>query len=394
MTLEYIWKDVFRGARLGFSPKKIWIAVKGLLMGVIGYSIISYLSFMASGWDIRNIWQEFRYIPFPFFQANLTWYGWIIWAIAGLWALYFYFITTTSISKITFEQLKGDEFYESKEAWTFAHKNWKGTFLSPIYLVLFIAALILTGLVLGLVGRIPHVGQILIGLSTIPIFAGALFVVYLTIVLGVVTISASAIVATSESDTFDTLFEGFSLINDQTWRYILWEAILLITTFIGIVIFAWLFKYGITLTNRILAVWAGPRNWWNIMWHNANWYLHMPWLPVWVAKWYPTLIAPTEFISARSESLIQYPGATTTFGGFLLGLSFYMVIFIIIAYGISTFSAGQTLIYTILVKIKDEKDLLVKEEKLFETELEEKEEVKIKVKKEKKEKKKEEKKKK
>jgi hypothetical protein len=118
----------------------------------------------------------------------------------------------------------------------------------------------------------------------------------------------------------------------------------------------------------------------------------MPWLPVWVAKWYPTLIVPTEFISAGSESLTQFPGFTTEIGSFLLGLSFYMVIFIIIGYGISTFSAGQTLIYTILVKIKDEKDLLVKEEKLFETELEEKEEVEVKVKKERKEKKKEEKK--
>lgn len=374
MALEYMWKDVFQGVRLGFSPKKIWVAAKGLLMGTIGYSILAYLSLMASGWDIQKIWLEFRYIPFPFFQGNLTWFGWIIWAIAGLWVLYFYFITMTAISKITYEQLRGDEFYESKEAWTFAHKNWKGTFLSPIYLIFFIAALILTGLILGLVGRIPTVGQILIGLSAVPIFAGALFVVYLTIVVGVILISAPAIVATTESDTFDTLFEGFSLINDQTWRYILWEVILLITTFIGIIIFAWLFKYALSLTHHTLIVWAGPRNWWNIMWHNANWYLHIPWLPIWIAKWYPTFFVPTEFISAGSETLAQYPGAATTFGGFLLGLSFYMVIFIIIGYGISTHAAGQTLIYTILVKIKDEKDLLVKEEKLFEAEIEEKEE--------------------
>jgi len=374
MTLDYIWKDVFRGARLGFSPKKIWIAIKGLLHGIVGYSILSYVALWLSGWKIPIIWQEFRYIPFPFFQVNLTWYGWIVWGLAGLWALFIYFITMTAISKVTYEQLKGDEFYESKEAWCFAYKNWKGTFLSPIYLAFFIGALILTGLIFGLVGRIPHVGQILIGLSAIPIFAGALFVVYLTIVFGVILISAPAIVATTESDTFDTLFEGFSLINDQTWRYILWEAILLFTTFIGILIFAWLFKYGLSLTHRTLAVWAGPRNWWNIMWHNANWYLHIPWLPIWIAKWYPTLFAPTDFISHNSAALTQLPGATTFVGGLLLGLSFYMVIFIVIGYGVSTHAAGHTLIYTILVKIKDEKDLLKKEEKLFEGELEEEEE--------------------
>ncbi|MBA7707840.1 hypothetical protein ES703_116723 [subsurface metagenome] len=153
------------------------------------------------------------------------------------------------------------------------------------------------------------------------------------------------------------------MINDQTWRYILWEVILLITTFIGILIFAWLFKYGLSLTHRTLAVWAGPRNWWNIMWHNANWYLHIPWLPIWIAKWYPTLFAPIKFISASVSYFL---------------LSFYVVIFIIVGYGVSIHAAGHTLIYTILVKIKDEKDLLKKEEKLFEGELEEEEEEKVK----------------
>ncbi len=374
MTLDYVWKDVFRGGRLGFSPKKIWVAVKGLLYGITGYAVLTYLSLMVSGWQIQKIWQEFRYIPFPFFQGNLIWYGWIIWAVAGLWALYHYFVTMTAISKITYEQLKGDEFYESKEAWRFARKNWKGTFLSPIYMALFIAALILTGLIIGLAGRIPHVGQILIGLSAIPVFAGALFVTYLTIVLGIILISAPAIVATTESDTFDTLFEGFSLLNDQTWRYILWEVILLITVFIGVFIFAWLFKYAFSLTHHILGVWAGPRGWWNVMWHNGHWYLYIPWLPIWIAKWFPTFFAPMHFISAGAESLSAYPGATTTFGGFLMGLSFYMVTFVILGYGISTHAAGHTIIYTILVKIKDEKDLLKKEEKLFGGELEEEEE--------------------
>ncbi len=376
MTIDYVWKDVFQAARLGFSPKKIWVSVKGILYGLAGYSVLSYLSLMASGWQIKNIWQEFRYIPFPIFQGNLNWYGWIIWVLAGLLALFYYFVTMTAVSKITYEQLKGDEFYESKEAWRFAYKNWKGTFLSPIYLALFIGALLLVGLILGLVGRIPSVGQILIGLLGVPILAGALFIVYLTIVMGVVLLTAPAIAGTSESDTFDTLFEGFSLINDQTWRYVVWEIILLITTFLGIFIFAYLAKYALSLMNNILGVWQGPRGWLNIMWKNAHWYLYMPFLPTWIAKWVPTFFIHGEFIHAGSGALAQYPGAATTFGSFLLGLSFYLIVFIILGYGISIQGAGQTLIYTILVKIKDKKDLLEKEEEeLFEPEEEPKEEL-------------------
>lgn len=371
MTLDYVWKDVFRSARLGFSPKKIWVATKGIIYGVIGYSIISYIALLTSGWTVKEIWHAYRYIPFPIFQANLNWYSWVIWGIAILWALFYYFVTLTAVSKITHEQLKGDEFYESKEAWNYAYKNWKGTFLSPVYLVFFIVALLVAGLILGLVGRIPHVGQILIGLTAIPIISGALFIVYLTIVLGVILLTAPAIVAATESDTFDTLFEGFSLINDQTWRFLLWELLVIIVAFLGIVIFGWLLHYALTLTYKIVGVWAGPRPWWSTMWHNARWYLHMPWLPMWIAKFYPSFHAPIEFIAAGSPSLATAPGVTTSFGGFLLGLSFYLLIFIVMGYGVSTFSAGQSLIYTILVKIKDEKDILEEEEELFEGDLEE-----------------------
>ncbi len=362
VSLEFTYKDAFKSARLGFSPKKMWILFEGIFLAVLGYSIITYLAYLSSGWGIKEIWQQYRYIPLPIFNSHLKWYGWLIWILGDLYAFYIYAVSFTAVSKVTFEQLRGDEFYEIKEAWRFARKNWKGAFLSPIYLIFFIALLVFTGMLFGLVGRIPHVGQILISLLGIPLFAGAFFIVYLTVVLFVTFTIAPAVVATTESDTFDTLFESFSVINDQTWRFILWEFILGIVAFLGVLIFGVFMKYALHLTKWAIGFWQGPRGWWNIMWNNAHWYLYVSWLPVEIGKYFPSLITPFKFVSAGNA------GAVTSFGGFLLGLIFYTIVFTVVSYGLSIWSAGQTIIYTVLVKLKDEKNLLEKKEESFEEE--------------------------
>jgi len=383
MELHYNWQDVFRAGRLGFSPRKIGVAVKGLFYGALVYSILSYAALMISGMSYKAIWQNYRFIPSPFIQGNLNWIGIILYVIACLAALFFYLVTLTAISKITFEQLKGDEFYEGREAWAFALKNWKGAFGSPIFLAVIIAVLLLVGLVMGLVFLIPHVGPILIGLFSFPLMAGAFFIVYLTIVTGVVLLIAPAVVSSTDSDTFDTVFEAFSVINDQTWRFILWELLLLVTTVICAFVFAYLAKMALSLTNLVIKQWA-PDNW-SVMWKNAKWYLYLPnFFPLELARWFPSVL----FV--QSPFLSEGIAKSTLLGSFFMGLSFYLVAFVVVGYAMTVFGSGQTLIYTILVKIKDDKNLLEEKEELFgeEFEEEEKEEEEKEEKKEKKERKK------
>jgi hypothetical protein len=367
MELQYTWQDVFRAGRLGFSPRKIGVAVKGIFYGALIYSILSYVALVVSGWQITEVWQQYRLIPSPFVQGNLNWIGIIIYIVACLVALFFYLVTLTAISKITFEQLKGDEFYEGREAWAFARKNWKGAFGSPIFLAIIIAVLLLVGFVMGLVFKIPHVGPVFIGLFSFPLIAGAFFIVYLTIVAGVVLLVAPAVVSATDSDTFDTVFEAFSLINDQTWRFVLWELLLLITTILCSFIFAYLAKMAVSLTNLVLMQWGGEK--WPVVWANAKWYLYMPnFFPLIVARWFPTLLFPQG--SFLSEGIAK----STLLASFFTGLSFYLIAFIILGYVMSIQGSGQTLIYTILVKIKDNKNLLEEKEELFGEEFEEEEE--------------------
>jgi hypothetical protein len=368
MELQYTWQDVFRAGRLGFSPRKIGVAVKGIFYGALFYSILSYIALAVSGMNYKAVWQAYRLIPAPFAQGNLSLLGLIIYIVACIFALFFYLVTLTAVSKITFEQLKGDEFYEGREAWAFAKKNWKGVFGSPVFLAIIIAVLLLVGFVMGLVFRyIPHVGPVFIGLFSFPLIAGAFFIIYLTVVAVVVLLAAPAIVSATDSDTFDTVFEAFSLINDQTWRFIIWELLLFVTTVVCVLVFALIAKRALWLTHLVVSRWAGDN--WNVMWMNAKWYLYLPnFVPLKLALWFPSLA----FL--QSPFLSEGVAKSTLVGSFFLGCTFYLISFIVLGYAMTVYGSGQTLIYTILVKLKDNKNLLEEKEELFGEELEEEKE--------------------
>lgn len=370
--MHFSFADVVRAPRLGFSAKKIWVGFLGILIGTVVYSILAYIAYSVSpDWTWTEVWRAFRYIPVPVIgETHFMWYGWIIWGFGIFFFAFSNLLSIGAISKLTFEQLRGDEFYEVMDALKYSYKQWKAIILSPVTLAIFVAALIFVGMICGLIGRIPYVGQLLAGIFFIPVAFGALFVVYLLIVFLLSFILSPSIGATTESDTFDTLFELFSCLNDQTWRLTLWEIYVGFSTFVGVWILGWLIKKSLILFNWAAGIWAGTRiiageshSWWQTIWNNGLWYLSpcppILWLENWVGRMVPVVLYPQVWMSVNWAEAI---------GGFLIGLAFYFIAFFVIAYGLSIWGAGQTLIYVALVKIKDEKNLLEKKEEEFEEE--------------------------
>ena len=356
VSMHFNFKDVFRAPRLGFSARTIWIGAVGLFIATVVYSILGYIALLVSGMGITEIWQVHRYIPFPFpvDASGLAWYGWIIWALGVVFVIFMLYITLTAIAKVVYEYLRGDEFYEVGAAWRYAFSQWKSSFLSPITLIFFIVVLLLLGFFFGIVGRIPYVGPIIFGLLSVPIFAGAIFVVYLSVICLVAFIIVPGIVGTSKNDTFDTLFEVFSVANDQPWRFVLWEALLIVLTIVGFVVFSWFVLGGLYLTKWAVGVVAGPRHWWGDMWTNAVAYAPvLPNLGTW-GEGFVEFLAP--FLLVKHEFVATH--WTINIGAFLMGLSFYVFLFAALGYALSIWGAGQTIIYTVLVKMKDERNLL------------------------------------
>lgn len=394
-NLHFNYKDVFRAGRLGFSAKKMWVAFLGLIVAFIGYGILSYLAYLTAGLEIGEVWQLYHMFPMYPSETVWPWYSWIIWIIGVLWWLCIALLSGVAISKITYEQLKGDEFYEIKEAFKFAFKKGKSAILAPFVLILFIIALIIMGLILSLITWIPYFGQLFFAIMAIPTFFVCLFIIYLIIVTIVSLIIGPSIVGETGNDTFDTLFESFSVINDQPWRFITYEFLLKIVIIIGIILLGLFSAKAIFLAKDVIGIIVPATKLDNIF-TNAAYYAKIT-LPPICPSWYQGLV--TKFIELIGMSnllySVEYVPAYESWAGiissFILGIIYNLIILFVLSLGYAIFWAGNTVIFTVIVKKKDDKNLLEIKEEVFEGKKEEKPEEKLEEKKPKRPRKKEEK---
>ena len=152
-------RDLLRAARLGWSGKKMWMSFMGILIGYVGYLVLSYVALLASGMSFGEIWRTYDLYPYAA-SAWMPWYSWVLYVVGVLWAVAVLLILGTGVAKVTYRQLKGDDFYSMGDAQRFMRKNWTAAVLSPVVLFAMIAFLIVCGIIIGALGRIPYVGEL------------------------------------------------------------------------------------------------------------------------------------------------------------------------------------------------------------------------------------------
>lgn len=375
-SLHFNYKDIFRAGRLGFSAKKIWMTFAGFLVAYIGYGILAYLAFIIAGLEIGEIWDAFRLVPI--YPIDLPWFSWVVWLIGAFWWICVALLTGVAVSKITYEQLKGDDFFEIKEAFKFALKSGKSAIFAPVVLILFMIMLIIMGVILALITWIPFFGQLFFAVMAIPAFAVCMFILYLVIVTIVCLIIGPAIVGETGNDTFDTLFESFSVINDQPWRFIIYELLLLAIVTLGVGILGFFAAKAIFLGQDIVGIFHVDKLD-NIL-MNAAYYVKITICPCCPQSIYNFVV---DYLDSIGMIHLLYPhpyvSAYESWAGaissFILGIIYYFIVLFVLSYGGAIFWSGNTLIFTVLVKKKDDKNLLeIKEEPFEESAVEEKKE--------------------
>ena len=355
-------RDVFRAARIGLSSKKIWVLFLSLVLAHIIYFVLGYIALMASGFSLRTIWQSYGLFPLAVVD-QFAWYSWIIYGLAVVFCLIVYLFASTVVGKITFQQLKGDEFCSAGDSLKFAKRHWKAIVVSPFSFILIIAFLIMCGLVLGLVARIPYVGELGFSVFFIPIVFVSIFIVLLAVVAVISFALGPAIVATTGEDTMETCIQNFSTLWSQPWRLVMYEAILKAITALGFYIFSLFTFIALVLIYWVCGVFMGPK-----MMHIASvavkYFPTCPffenftqyyWYPK-AAHWLPALPLP------------QKMGPTGEIAAIISGLSLILIMWIVVSYAWSTLAVGQTIIYIILRRKKDDENLLEQKEETEEGE--------------------------
>ncbi len=356
VNLHFDFRDVFRAARLGLAGKKIWVQFCGILFGYIAYLIFNYIALLAKGMNIGEIWRLYALFPLPF--LGFPWFGWVIFGVGVVIAIAIWLLASCAVAKITYQELKGDDFYSVSDSLGFLKKNWKPVLLSPLTMIGLIIFFLAVGALIGLLAKvIPYVGEL--GLAIIfgiPVLGAAVFTVFMAVVFLFSLALGPAIVATTGEDTFETVIQLFSTIWNEPWRLIVYQIVLKFTQVLAVGVLTWFTVKGLKLIHLVLGWPMGDKL--DKLFASAAGLLPKFHLPILgegpLLPHFSTLWAN-----------LSHPGPmvwTMDVAGIIIGITLILIGFFIFAYGGAIFNAGQTLIYLILRLKKDEENLLERKE--------------------------------
>ena len=371
MKLYFDVRDIFRAPRLALSGKKIIILMQANLVGYAVYWVLNYLGAAAHGMAFSDSWAAYGLYPCVLSLDSLSGIACVLYWVGVAFWFYAISLGATAVSRVTYKQLKGDEFYSGGDAWSYVKKHWHPVVFSSISLGLILVFLFFLAAIFGLVGKIPYVGEFLFVLPYLLYFFGSVFTIYTGIVFLVALVYTPAIVGTYEEDTMGTVWHNFSITWGQPWRIILYHGALVPVLVLGAYFFshAWISGYG--LINAVFShEWLMGSKLLNIVgW--ATQAVHPGALCSLLGNTCSICIA----CCAGCGSLLTSSGvalsATELVAAFILAVFLFLLIVSVVSYTMTVLSVGETLMFIIFKKRSDDDNLL---ERKDEEELDEEEE--------------------
>lgn len=355
LKMYFNFKDVFRAARLGFSPKKIWTFFCGMLLGLAIYNLFSYLAHAAAGRTLAETWAMFGLLPLPW--SDFGWAAWTLWFLGAAILFIIYMLVSAMVARITTEQLSGNEFYEIREAVGFVKKSWKAVLGAPLVILTFIAFIVLGGLVLGLWGRwIPYVGEWTVSVLAIPVYLVCLFLVFLLAALMVALWYSPIVAGAAKSDTFDNLFEIFSTVTSQPWRLLVYTGLLKGVVLLGFFVFAWFSYQAVAVSYKLLGIFMGQRF---LELAAVAFNLYTPPMVLNVMLGAMQGWGFDQGLYLMNAPVLNWSGHVSAF---LMGMSLNLVRLLVFSYAAAAMAVGQTIIYGIIVMKRDDRNIFERQD--------------------------------
>jgi hypothetical protein len=353
-------RDIFRAPRLGLSGKKIWVFLAANLIGYLAYFFLTYIALAGSGIDFIAAWNQFGLYP-CLFGTNITasWWSWLIYLTGVI--IWFYAITLacTAVARITYKQLKGDEFYSAGDGYRYVINHWWSIIFTPITLMLIIAFFVLVAAVFALLGKLPFIGEFLFAFPYLLYFFGSIFTIYTIIVFLISLVYTPAIVATLEEDTMGTVFQNYSITWSQPWRIIAYHSVLIPLTIIGFNIFKWFWIAGYKFINMVFGhEWLMGSKLTNIVGWATN---AINPLPKFQHVIHGLSICSESHFCGISENLLVTAGplnATEYIAGIIIAIFLFILMFSLLSYGLSILSVGETIMFVVFKKKSDNDNIL------------------------------------
>ena len=385
MNLYFDFRDIFRAPRLALSGKKIWIFIVGNLAGYIVYWVFTYLSLVMSGIEFGDALSKYGLYP-CLFGNDSSILPWILYGIGIEAWIIAIFMSCTAVSRVTLKQLKGNDFFSTKDAWDYVYKHWHPIVFSPISVILIIVFFLIFAAIFALFGKIPFLGEFLFSILYLFYFFGSLFTVYTLFVLLTTIVYTPAIVGTYEEDTMGTVFQSYSITWSQPWRIILYHFILIPLTLIGVKILSWFWKASFQLINFVFGCdWFMGEKLDNVLGYASS-LVYADWMTgsLGISDLSTVPNTSSTILSTISDLSVSVVFGVTnlfelildclpnlsyqqagevlsgieTFSGLILSFVLFLILLSVLSYGLSVLSVGETIMFVIFKKNSDDDNLL------------------------------------
>jgi hypothetical protein len=373
VKLYFNYRDILRAPRLALSFQRMWIQLIGMSAGYVSYLVFTYLSFLLAGSHLSATWAKYGLLP-CLFNADMElvpWYAWIPYGIGALVLIFAFLITNTAVSRTVYMIAKGNNLYTWSEAFRFSFRKTMSIVLTPMSLIILVGLIAVGGLFIGFVAKlIPFVGELGISLLTVFWFLVALLLFFLFVIVFAAFILVPSIIATTDEDAFEAVFQTFSIVWNQPLRFFLCEALVVALSLISLGVFAIFVKKAILIMNAIFMTGMGfdfsnlSNNGQALL---QSWLLAGQNIVEGVFKEVtPYLYFNRTFILIPSSDL----PVSIIISSYIYALNLLFILGWVLAYGISTFTTGNTYLYLYLRKCKDGENLLERKDKEEEDEQE------------------------
>ncbi|MFO8184036.1 MAG: hypothetical protein R6U39_07665 [Candidatus Aegiribacteria sp.] len=336
--LSFGIRDIPACARYGFSARKIWVFFKTLVLSWLIWDVFVYLGFFASGSNMAARWDQSRLLPLP---GSVFWMDTvpvIFLALGAVLIVYVLMRGSLMVSKMTFQQVRGDDFFSSADARRFAGKHYAPLIAVPLMLVLALALIYASGIATGLLSRIPAAGPVIAALLSIPLWGAMLLGILTALGLVLALDMVPSVVACTGGDSFEAVFEVFSTLTSQSWRLLLYLLVSLLVILAAGTLFLLSTSLAIAGLSSAFTAGAGEGG-----------------LAASMAAG-PQVLAPEILPYFSGLITVGRAGGGETWtglAGVIANLSGTALFLVVLSYVLSSWSSAWTLIYIVLKRRKD-----------------------------------------
>ncbi len=359
-SFAYNFKSVLQSPIMALKAKKIFVASFFLLLALVLFYLFTWLAFLINDTFAPKPQFILGIIP----VINIGFHGFLP-AFIFYFGLVLTFLAPTlgilGCAAIDFEKMRGNHFFSAGQAIRFSFSRLKQMLLSWIGIALFIGFIVLLAFIVGLITRIPYLGEILYSLFFFfPSFVIAMFTVLALFVLILsYLVMPVAVAADQKAETFNSILESFSTLIRQPVRWTLYTLYSFIAAKIAGFIYAY-FAFRAIQFLILTTSWGGGEKINNIITSGLT---HLPLKSGLVSETFSLFPGFNIHINRLAAGT-----ADNSIAGYIMAISLFLIFLSIWGYIISVIASGQAAAFAVIKKIRDnhaisdEKSLYYEEE--------------------------------